>query len=313
MRAICLMVVLVLAGCGNYSNDDIAFLDALPSREALAVSVPQNGGALGLQASLYTGTVQSAQSIDGAVLQLVEILDLVRTLPPSSRARDGRTWGPFRDRDPRFENQVSITRTGVDSYAYAFGQRRTGVGAFGVVLTGTFVGASAATGNGTLDFDPSGLRAIGHPPADASLQGLHFRYANDVQPRRVQTTILAGALDGGTAELDYVFAQSAAEGDLDWQYEGPTPDAGRFSLRVRSRLRPDGAGRADAQGTVEALSGLEWRLTQCWDGTFIERYADSNIVRPEPDGGATPVVPGYLCLEVEGQPCPAGPPDACVF
>ena len=312
MRAICLMTVLVLAGCGNYSNDDIAFLDALPSREALTVTVPQNGSALGMQASLYTGTVESAQRIDAAVLRLVGILDLVRTLPPSHRSSEGRTWGPFRDDDPRFENQVAITRTGVDSYTYAFGQRRTGVGAFVPVLTGSFVGASAASGHGTLAFDPTGLRAIGHPSGD-DLLSLNFRYANDTAPRSVQTSLVAGGPDGGTEELDYVFAQSAAEGDLDWQYEGPTPDAGRFELRVHSRLRPDGAGRADARGTIEALPKLEWRVTQCWDGSFVERYADSNIVRPEPDGGTTTVVPGYLCLETEGQPCPSGPLSACVF
>ena len=121
------------------------------------------------------------------------------------------------------------------------------------------------------------------------------------------------AINNGTAALDYVFAHSATEGDLDWQYEGPTPDAGRFALTVHSRLRPDGAGRADAQGTVEALPGLQWRLTQCWDATFLERYADSNIVRPVPDGGVTTVVPGYLCLDLEGQPCPAGPVAACAF
>ena len=302
-----------LAACGNYSNDDLQFLDALPDRQALSTQVPQGSAqALSQTASLYTGTVQTAQTINAGVESIIALLDLVRTLPPSQRGPDLRVWGPFNDTDPGFENQVVIRRS-ANTFNYELQQRAKG-GEFVDVLTGTFVGDTALAGHGTLDFEVAPLESIGHTQRDPNLRSLRFVYANDTQPRTVNTTIVSrDAEHAQTTTLSYLYAEAPAEGDLDFDLQGPSGN-GTYDIQVHSRWVPDGgAGRALGVGTLAAFTGLELQVDQCWDDQFLETYYDSRLGRALEDGGLGVGATASVGCDGAGEVCPRGAPAACPF
>jgi len=301
------LVALALAACGNYSNDDIAFYDALPDQQALQVNVPQTQqNALTQTASLYTGTVQTAETINAGVESIIALVDLIRSIAPTSRTTDSRTWGPFADKNPRFEIQVVITRSGT-TFTYSFEERPTGQGAFKPVLTGTFAGATAIGGHGTLDYEPNVLVGLGNPPADPNLQSLQFVYANDTSPRTVNTTIVGkDSTSGQPATLSYEFSETVAEGNLDFDFSAPS-QLGPYDLHLVSRWIPDGGqGRCTGTGTLELLPDIELSVDQCWDSQFQETYYDSFTTSTNPllrpDGG----------VDCDGG-CPRGNEALCPF
>jgi len=306
---------LVLAACGNYSNDDLEFLEALPGRQDLQAQVPQDqASALALKAWLYSDTVAAAMQIDEGVEAIIDAIDLIRDRTPSGRTADARTWGPFADSDPRFEDQVVIARS-AQTFNFAFSQRPVGQSEFVKVLSGTFVGASAAKGHGSLDYEVAPLEEIGHAPADPNLRSLRFVYANDAAPRTVHTTLLSRNPDNGqVATLSYVFTESAGEGNLDYDLQGQS-DAGPYDVRVLSRWLPDGgAGRADGVGSLQEHPGWLLEVHQCWDARFLETYYDSQAGLAYPDGGFIfGSVPSVGCDALLGLSCPRGELRACPF
>src|SRR4051812_5700159 len=103
MRSACssLALLLACAACGSLSNEDIAFLSALPRKEDLHVQVPlqsaaQAACALG-DASDWRKAKTTGDDINSAVDGVLALLDAVRTIPPSQRKPDLRVWGPFPD------------------------------------------------------------------------------------------------------------------------------------------------------------------------------------------------------------------------
>ncbi|MBS2030883.1 MAG: hypothetical protein JST54_23470 [Deltaproteobacteria bacterium] len=316
-RVLLTAVVLALAACGNYSNDDIAFYDALPNQQALQVNVPQTQqGALTQTASLYSGTVVTAETINNGVESIIALVDLIRTIAPSARTDDSRTWGPFPDKNPAFEVQVVITRSG-DTFTYSFEERKKGQGTFTPVLTGTFAGATAVGGHGTLDYEPNVLVGLGNPPADPNLLSLKFVYANDATPRTVNTTIVGrDATSGQTATLSYEFSETTAEGDLDFDFVVPT-GIGPFDLHLVSKWIADGGqGRCIGTGTLDLIPGVELTVDQCWDSHFQETWYDSHQLRL--DGGPPlmpPDSPGLDCDAGAGLSlaCPRGNEALCPF
>lgn len=309
-------VALALVACGNYSNDDIAFYDALPDKQALSVNVPQNGKALTQTAWVYSGTVQTAQTIDTGAENIIGLIDLIRTLSPTSRTADSRTWGPFADKDLRFEDRVVITRTAPDTYQYALEQRPKGQGTFVDVLTGSFAGATASSGHGTLDYEAAPLISIGHPPDDPNLVSLRFVYANDGTPRTVTTTIVGkDATDGKTGTVTYTYSEGADQGDLDFDLSVPS-GLGQFDLRIQSQWLSDGgAGHAHGRGTASLLpAGTAVHLEQCWDDHFVETFYDSEGGTELSDGGFDAGYgPSIGCDADGGQPCPRGDRSRCPF
>src|SRR5687767_13951352 len=85
----------LLAGCGNYSNEDIEFQIALPERDDLEAKLPGQALVVADAAEYYTTTrslVQVSNAITDSVLGLV---DHVRRYPATTRREGLRIWGPF--------------------------------------------------------------------------------------------------------------------------------------------------------------------------------------------------------------------------
>ena len=311
------MIAIAMVACGNYSNDDLEFLGALPSKQALQVNVPQDQrSALTVKAWLYSGTVSTGAQLNAGIETVIDDIEVIRSLPPTERGLDSRTWGPFSDTDPRFEDRVVITRSAA-TFNFEMTQRPVGQGDFVPIITGTFVGNDASQGHGSLDYEASALEQIGHAPADPDLRSLRFVYANDSTPRTVHTTIVSrDPTTGQAVTLAYAFTEAAAEGDLDFDLQGPS-DAGPYDLHVLSRWLPDGgAGRADGTGTLLDRPGWVLQVHQCWNDSFDETYYDSEAGLVFSDGGFNPLFgpsPSVGCDALIGLPCPRGDANACAF
>ena len=97
-----LAVAIALAcACGNLSNEDVAYLEAIPQRGALRLSVPagasgQPACAIG-PADVWTSARTTGDAINAGLDGILAMVETIRGFPPSTRAPDQRTWGPWPD------------------------------------------------------------------------------------------------------------------------------------------------------------------------------------------------------------------------
>src|SRR6185369_1187401 len=110
-----LLAALALAGCGNWSNDDVAFVQALPTAQALRVALPASAGqalcAPPGPSEVWAFAKPAGDGLNALVDGLAALVDRVRAVPPTTRGADARTWGPFPDdRHPGVEVRVVMTR-----------------------------------------------------------------------------------------------------------------------------------------------------------------------------------------------------------
>src|SRR5450432_2476152 len=91
------LVVVVAVGCGDYSNEDLEFMNALPESDALQANIPPVTSAVELanEAELARSTHDTTRGFNGMLATLVGIVDGVRSYPPTARTANTRVWGPF--------------------------------------------------------------------------------------------------------------------------------------------------------------------------------------------------------------------------
>ena len=272
-------LALALAGCGNYSTEDLRFLAALPQREDLRVEVPAQGtpGALvgpcaTRPADVWLWAKPTSDGLNAGVEFVLSLVDAVRRHPPTWRKDDARGWGPFDDQNhPGREIQVVMGRTypedrgGQAVYVYAFQARVKGTQAFTNVLTGAFAGGSAQSGSGgvTLDFDA--LWALGMNDARTPRGTLQLGYDRASDPVTIGLTL---AQDGfGVAQFGY-------------GYVGYADRRGMFAYRFRDSGNVftvaagfDAAGAGRAYVDFVAAGGLATgSFRQCWDANACLAY-----------------------------------------
>src|SRR5207237_9111950 len=96
-------VLLLLCACGNLSNEDVAFLEAIPQKQQLHVAIPQGSTSQNLctngAADVYASAKSTGTSINAGVDDIVALVDAIRKVTPTTRDVDSRTWGPSPDND----------------------------------------------------------------------------------------------------------------------------------------------------------------------------------------------------------------------
>jgi hypothetical protein len=290
---------LALAGCGNYSTEDVRFLSALPTREDLRVAVPAPAaapGALALacadgDATLWKDAKPTSDGLNAGVDFVVALVDAVRREPPTERGDGYRRWGPFdAEQHPGREVQVIIVReTGPDGrvvHAYSFEGRVKGDPAFTPVLTGTFEGPSARVGEGSLELSFTALRAVGLDDPTTPEGVMIARYDRTSEPRTVEIALDQGGF--GVGQFTYGYA-GYADGGGWFEYRLSKNLA---TLVITASFDAEGAGRA----RVEYMSfSARGSFRQCWDAAACLVYVD------DPNG--------YSCDDPGG--CSLGAPSAC--
>jgi hypothetical protein len=203
---------------------------------------------------------------------LLGIIDYIETVPPTSRALNSRTWGPFPDTSqPGFNVEVIIVLTPPITYSWAIQYQPIGAPSgtsWFQFVNGTFVATGGARiGVGTFKIDGVGAVAEGLPNNGLEGGEAAGEYATNQQP--ISVNIEVSAVDGGMIQsLSYTSheyvddAGVPSSGALEFVF-GQSTDAGIALLAMHSAWLPGGSGRGDA--IVEPGSpyaGLA--AVQCW-------------------------------------------------
>jgi hypothetical protein len=308
-------LALALSGCGTWSNEDLRFYEALPTRPELRVEVPASAdaaaarvvgrldatapaicGPLGV-ATTWQWAKPTSDRINASVDWILGLVDVVRGYPPTTRLADGRIWGPFDDdKHPGVEIRIVILRSypasagGLPEHAYSFEARAKAVGGpFTPLLSGAFVGPSARQGLGSvrLDFDAIRAQGLADPTTDPPTGLMSVQYDRAVEPRSVQLS-LAQSPGFGLVQFDYSF--------LGW-----LDGRGRFAYafaqggdRVTFAAAFDGAGAGRGEATFTSALGATGSFRQCWDPAACLIWVDDPA--------------GYSC---GGGTCSGGAETAC--
>ncbi|GHG82687.1 hypothetical protein [Comamonas sp. JC664] len=293
-----LCLCLALAACGgDFSNDDLEFLNALPRREDLAAKLPQKGQGrsggglttraaglvvrLGETSELMGDTEETGRAFNAGVDALLSLLEDIRSLPPTTREPDRREWGPYRaPNHPGFDVRFVMTRE-ASSFDYRLEYRRTGGGEAGwwAFLSGTFeADAGIRKGVGSLHLDVERSEQEGLPASDLrTLRRLGIQYQTKALPTRVELTFTPR--DGAFPVSRYTYREAQGSlGEMHFLLPGQdlVPGGLLEDLSLTTRWAPDGRGMAVLDVVSGDIRGAKY--TECWDAqgrvTFTARSWD---------------------------------------
>jgi hypothetical protein len=282
-RKLLATVLLAFAACGNYSNEDLEFMNAVPAQGDLVANIPPAPLTTTDEAELSAQTHQAVRNFNGLIDNVLAYIEAVRSYEPTSRARDSRTWGPAAATDEAtglrngWQWRFVMTRdaTADNRFDYRMELQPDGAGdAWTAFITGYFDAAvGVRRGNGQFLVDFTDLRAQGYPfrADDSNLAFVQVVYSTAAFPTSVAVTFAGG--DGTTVELTYG-AQADGSGALAYTMTGNLIEltAAIETLDVTARWLPSGAGRADQ--VVRAGDGAGLHRVECWNDSFVEVYSD---------------------------------------
>ncbi|XXF80440.1 hypothetical protein P2318_12000 [Myxococcaceae bacterium GXIMD 01537] len=290
-----------LAACGgNFSNDDLEFLNALPQRQDLATKLPQStrsGGGqgpralatlgLGGDSELFADTRRTSDEFNQSVDALLALLENIRTLPPTERAEDRRAWGPYPDREhPGHELRFVMARNG-GQFDYHLQFRKEGSGEEGwwSFLSGTFrADAGIRKGEGELHLFLADARTRGLRMTGLTLfKQLDIGYQTRALPTRVELLFTSTSallpdtryqyreLPGNLGELRFVLKDRDA-----------IPGGLLEEVEIVSRWTPDQGGMGGFVILAGDLKGAS--STECWDAsgrvTWLKRSWELGLGDP---------------------------------
>ena len=293
MKTIALASVVILAaGCGgSWSNKDLEFLNALPTREQLESKIPvaAAGGLsgvgtrrdglgekpmLGMPNQSYKDTHGASIQFNQLLSHIIDVIELVRSVPPTSRTIDSRTWGPWADTpNPGFEVEVVIKQIDPATFAYAFRQRAKGGEFFDSVTGGFKATVNLHKGSGGLKIDVKGAAAAKVPVGKdfVGLDEIQIQYQTETLPTTV--AMLFNATPGGqsmVSSVGYLYQETMARsGQMYFAVNTTNPDITQYVTLSRWLLA--GAGGSTTSITEGNFKGAT--QTDCWDAAFNTTYA----------------------------------------
>ncbi|HUK66767.1 MAG TPA: hypothetical protein VLV17_08050, partial [Anaeromyxobacteraceae bacterium] len=265
-------LALLAAGCGNWSNEDVAFVEALPTSQHLHVALPPSAAQAASSgtapataltvtcpapgASQVWGWAQPAgDALNALVEGMLVFVDYVRSITPTSRMPDERIWGPFSDQNhPGKQDRVRMSRSvdasGLPDYTYYFEAEPTGSGdAYTDLLDGEFSGSTAELGKGTFTLHFDALRTLGMDdnPATDPTGPLVATYDRTGDPRLIGLDVQNGTT---LAEFNYAY-QGFANGNGSFSYK--FVDGSGDSFVVVASFDAAGEGKASVSVTLSSL------------------------------------------------------------
>lgn len=301
------MLALCLVGlaCGNYSNEDLEFMAAVPTTTQLAVELPAAVNTVA-EAELAKRTHDAIATVNGALRDVLGLVDGVRAYTPTSRTDDSRTWGPFPDgQHPGWSWELIVLRdaTSPTTFTYQL-QTQNAAAQTGWLLfvSGSFDGAGGARqGSGQVAANFKALSDAQFPldSGAAKLADLSIAYHN---------VDLAGSPTQVTMTIDSAPDATGSVTSLNIQYEILTDQSGEMAftltgnlvagpateiVQVNSQWLPSGAGEATMRVASGDGAGLE--QTECWDGAFAATF-ESKPWSPADDVGTADACPALPAL-----------------
>jgi hypothetical protein len=288
------LLVGFISGCGASGVSQQSFRTALPSRQALEVSVPAGDGSVAVRAGstalvgetagLYVLTRETTVRVNGQVGSVLDTLASIAQTPPTAVGPDSASWGPFAEALSPVAWRLLVQRLGPTEYAFQLELRPKAGGDFQPFLQGVTEGVgpeAASQGAFSVDlgvahrFDPVGNPLDGQIVAGWNAQAqdrevhVHLTgvHAPDEPPATADVAAVLFPDGSGDVVLNANLVGNADALDVGW---------------VGSRWNATGAGRADAE-VNEADAGAGARVTECWDASFDRVYFQAETA----DGGAT--------------------------
>ncbi len=282
---------------GNYSNEDLDFQNALPTREDLA---PQISAFTSLDtAEYYRVTRDGVRGFTSVLDSILGTIDEVRRQPATKRDTDVRQWGPWKgDDDPGLQFRVTIRKslTAVTTenpfgfvFSYAVDVARIKTDVWVNFVSGNFNPAGGVRkGRGQVLLSTLGLRLLGLPldknPNDeddelAWLDTLKIDYAtlDDVSWDALAMLHIdpAAAMPPEATQAQWHYKENYATNQANYRFgwEGGSNIYAQ-AMQVASTWRlSDSAGRADVTVTAGLATGKG--ATECWGpdarATYINR------------------------------------------
>jgi hypothetical protein len=296
MRNVWPALLCLLAACGGtFSNEDLEYLNALPTREELSSKLPDRGAssdsglkqrrdrlAVGDTSTLYADTRKASTEFNNGLDGLLNLLENIRTVPPTIREPDRRIWGPYPDRNqPGHDVRFVMDRDGgFFDYRLQFKPSRAGEDAWWTFLEGTFkADAGIRKGEGSLHLFVSDAVAKGLDVGGLSgLVRMDVGYQTKAPPTRVEMIFSAPAIPPATTgqQVSYTYRERPeGSGEMQFLVAGTdaVPGGPPENVRITSRWTRDSGG----VGTLVILSGdlKDASYTECWDAqnkvTFAKR------------------------------------------
>ena len=227
-------------------------------------------------------TVQMARNLNSYVYNLLVLLDKIRTLEPSVRTENSRTWGPIQVPGSAVFVRLEVTR-GSSSFSYELTLALDPEDPAGdVVLAGFYrPGSTAADGAGQFwysfsvhgDYFPEDVKMVGEMEVTYSTLGdeVYLEVAlNDVGERSDNETVDASYAfnEPGDGAGYFFFSQPVEVHD---------PGEGETQLEEQASIwsswHADGWGRADIRYYGGNLGEVVASGIECWDPAQSPVYA----------------------------------------
>jgi hypothetical protein len=310
-----LSLMAAAAGCGNYSNEDLEFMNALPETGDLQANLPARSSALepASEAELARLTHNTTNSFNRLLDDLTGIVDTIRTSSPTSRTPDSRTWGPFpADRSKGvnldWKTRMIMTRdlTVKDQFDYEIDVHKDGSSELEwlVFIRGTFMsGLTARRGMGHVELVTADVRAAGLDVSDLGvLDSLVIDYRRLPILTTVDMTITdlpaAGSTDAPMVLFHYK-QTATGRGQMIFDLIGNLVTTGPAieDVQVTSNWLPTGEGLAQLR--VLSGDGVGLQQAECWDTSFdatfnVKPWAPMEQVAPTGDQASLcPDIPAF--------------------
>lgn len=272
-----------VGSCGDYSNEDLLYMSAVPSSSQLALVLPAAATTV-MQAELAQDTHNGISNVNTLLDDVLGLVDAIRSYEPTSRTSDSRTWGPFADsKHPGWQWKLLVDReSGGTTFDYHLDVQNTKAAAPSWVefVMGTFdLAGGVKQGNGTVMADFAALAAAAFPldPDTMPLKTLTIAYQNfqtPGSPVSVKLTIDRTPDANGVTSATFTYEILAdGSGEIAFTLVGNViPGPAIETLALNAQWLPTGEGKA----TLAVVSGDAAGLTQteCWDATFAMTYND---------------------------------------
>lgn len=285
-----LLASFIVSGCGGtWSNRDLEFAAALPTRAELASKLPatassaqpldraRDGLNAGDPSQAWADTRKAANDFNGLLDFFLGVVDSVRSVPPSSRTDTSRTWGPFVAKDnPGFQLQLTIALVSTspqETFGWKVQARPLGASEWFDIVRGSFQASSETVrrGMGTIEVPVKDFRdRLKVDENFRQLDSITIGYFTSSFPTTVTMQFqFAPGNTSGFSSLGYA-ARRAQDDSGAMGFQLKTTDPNTTRLDVASKWRADGAGVAVmtvAEGNYRGATRAE-----CWDAAFKVVY-----------------------------------------
>jgi hypothetical protein len=281
------------SSCGSWSNRDLEFAAALPSRQELRSKLPvttstsqglssrRDGLNVGDPSKAYADAQTATKTFNGILDFFLSALDQVRQVAPSARTQDTRTWGPYTDQNNSgFSVQVKVQQLSAKDFSWVI-QAISSTNTIDV-LTGSIEAAgSIKASKGTMTVHIASFRdQLQIDDGLKKLDAITIDYATQAYPLTVKMVFS----DSSGPVVDYAYLENEdTSGQMTFLVTSTDPRI----LKLGAVARWTAAGAGKTVSSVEEGTSQGFNVAECWDPSFKVTYYSESWAGGQTSGLAT--------------------------